>query len=94
MTTISINRKHTLGLERAKAASQRVVDKLSEKFGLESHWEGNALKFARPGVEGRLDVSETQVDVKIELGLMLAAFAAPIEQQLAASIDKAIAAGG
>jgi len=93
MATVSITRKHTLGLERAKRVSQIVVDKLSEKFGLESAWVGNSLTFTRQGVDGRLDVTETAVDVRIELGLMLAAFAGPIEQQISASIDKAIAAG-
>lgn len=94
MASISITRNHQLGLEGARRVSQKVVDKLAEKFGLSSDgWQGNSLAFSRPGVDGKVRISDSLVEVSIELGFMFAGFAGAIEQQLAASIDKAIAAG-
>lgn len=88
MADISLERKHALGLKKAKAAAQKVADDLSEHFDLASAWDGNVLSFKRAGVSGALQVSKDKVSVDIKLGLLLSAFKPKIEERIHKDFDK------
>lgn len=88
MADISLKRKHTLGLKKAKVAAQKVADDLAEKFDMKSIWDGNVLNFTRSGVSGALAVSKDQVSVEAKLGLLLSAFKPRIEEQINKNFDK------
>lgn len=88
MATIHLQRKHKLGLKKARLAAQKVADDMSESFDMHSEWDGNALSFSRSGVSGCLTVSRDRVVLDATLGLLLAAFRSRIEQRLQEDFDR------
>lgn len=88
MATISLNRKHRLGLKAAKEAARKVAGDLEQAFDMRSEWNGNTLHFARSGVNGQLVVTKDSVSLEAKLGLLLSAFKPRIEEQVHQNFDK------
>ncbi|MCZ7559080.1 MAG: polyhydroxyalkanoic acid system family protein [Burkholderiaceae bacterium] len=88
MSAIHLQRKHALGIKKAREAAQKVADDMAESFDIESEWDGNALRFARAGVSGSLTVSKDRVVLDAKLGLLLAAFKPRIEERLQKDFDR------
>ncbi|MCP5265045.1 MAG: polyhydroxyalkanoic acid system family protein [Burkholderiaceae bacterium] len=88
MSSLSLTRKHKLGIKRARQAASRVAAELDEAFGMHSEWDGNTLRFTRSGVTGTLVVSKDSVRLDAKLGLLLAAFKSRIEAQVHHNFDE------
>ncbi len=88
MADIVLNRKHKLGLKKAREAAQKVADDLAESFDMESEWDGNTLRFERSGVNGKLVVTKDSVAVDAKLGFLLSAFKPKIEAHINENFDK------
>jgi putative polyhydroxyalkanoate system protein len=88
MADIELQRDHTLGLKKAKAAAQKVAKEMEENFDMTSEWEGNTLHFTRSGVSGELTVTKDSVEMNAKLGFLLSAFKPKIEAQIASNFDK------
>ncbi|KAA0217077.1 MAG: polyhydroxyalkanoic acid system protein [Lautropia sp.] len=88
MAAIYLQRRHALGLKKARQAAQKVADDMAESFAIESEWDGNALRFSRAGVSGSLTVSKDSVVLDAQLGLLLSAFASRIEERLQKDFDR------
>jgi len=88
MSEIHLQRKHALGLKKAREAAQKVADDMAESFDIESEWDGNALRFSRSGVSGSLTVSKDRVVLDATLGLLLSAFRPRIEERLQKDFDR------
>lgn len=92
MADISITQEHQLSQIAARAAAQKVADKLAGEYGLQCRWEGDVLRFERSGVEGTLALGERQAALRIKLGLLTRAFRSTIEAKVAESMRKTFAA--
>ena len=92
MADINITQQHQLSQPAARAAAQKVADKLAGEYGLDCHWDGDVLRFERSGVEGALTLGERQAALRIKLGFLMSAFAATIEQKVADSMRKTFTA--
>lgn len=88
MSTIHLQRRHKLGLKKARLAAQKVADDMAESFDMQSDWDGNALSFSRSGLSGCLTVSRDRVVLDAKLGVLLAAFRSRIEQRLQEDFDR------
>jgi putative polyhydroxyalkanoate system protein len=88
MADISITQQHELSPAAARAAAQKVADKLAGEYGLQCKWEGDVLRFERSGVEGTLALGERQAALRIRLGLLMGAFRSTIEAKVAESLRK------
>jgi putative polyhydroxyalkanoate system protein len=91
MADIALKREHNLGLKGAKAAADKMVAKLDEKFDLSGDWKGNTLSFSRPGVTGSLSVTESEMSLEVSLGFMLKMMKAPIEKAVHEQLDQVLA---
>lgn len=89
MAEISILQRHKLSHAKAKAAAQKVADKLVEEYDMELEWHGDVLRFERNGVTGTLAVHENEARLELTLGLLLSAFAPTIEAHVAENMKKA-----
>src|SRR5260370_979776 len=49
MADIEIRRTHGMGRAAARAAADRMAEHLGRKFGLKGDWDGDVLRFQRPG---------------------------------------------
>lgn len=90
MPDIAIKRSHHLGLKGAKMAADKMAEKLGEKFGLAGEWEGDHLNFSRPGVSGKLGITETTMTLEVTLGFLLKAMKGPIENAVNEQLDKVL----
>ena len=88
MAMIDIHHAHTLPDAAARQAVEDVAIKLGRKFGLDYRWEGDALHFVRPGIEGHIAVLAGQLRVTAKLGLMMSAMKGTIETKIRQYLDE------
>ncbi len=91
MSDIDIHRAHNLGLKAARAAAERMEEHLGRKFDLKGGWQGNVLKFERPGLTGSLAVSDKDLNLSVSLGFLLKAMKGSIETAVRHELDKLFA---
>jgi putative polyhydroxyalkanoate system protein len=91
MSVIDIHRAHSLDKEHAREAAETLAKDLSKQFDVNYQWEGDLLKFKRSGGKGQLDISENDLHIRLELGLMLRPFSR-IEQEIHSQLDQIIQA--
>ena len=92
MPSISVHRAHRLSHDKARAAAEKVAAHLQERFDLAYAWDGDVLEFERPGVTGQMEVGESDIHLKVELGFMLGMFATSIEREIHKNLDEALGA--
>lgn len=88
MAKIDIRRPHGTTLPKARAVVEKVAARMSEKFGTKGGWEGDAYAFAGSGVKGTIAVSDSEVSVTAELGMLLSAMKGMIESEIRKKLDE------
>jgi putative polyhydroxyalkanoate system protein len=88
MPKIDIRRPHTLPPDQARAVVDKVAARMREKFDMQSQWQGDTLRFSRPGVSGAIAVAPQDVHVTAELGLMLSPLKGMVEQEIRRKLDE------
>ncbi len=98
MPDISLQRKHRLGLERAREVAWQWAEQAEQKFGMQCTVEKgdceDTVHFTRSGVAGTLRVSADGFDIDAKLGLLLGAFQPKIEAEIEKNLDTLLAAEG
>ena len=92
MSVIDVRRPHTLEKEHARQAAETLARDLSSQFDVHYQWEGDQLKFKRSGVKGHLNITPTELHIRLELGMMLRPFKSRIEQEIHSQLDQIIKA--
>ncbi len=88
MADIEVRRIHGLGLEAARGAAERFADDLGRRYGLRSAWDGDVLRFERPGLDGALALAERDLRITVRLAGLLRAMKGPIERGLVEVLDE------
>ena len=91
MTQISVERKHSLGREAARAKAEALVEKLSRDYDLKATWNGDRVDVARSGANGSVQIGEDTIRVELKLGMMLSIMGASIKSEIERALDKALA---
>jgi len=81
-----IKRSHTLGIEEAKRRVDLIAADLAGRFNLRSRWEGDQLRVKGSGVDGRLLVEQSSVELRVRLGLALKLLEGPIHAEIKRSM--------
>jgi putative polyhydroxyalkanoate system protein len=68
--------------EEAQEAADALSRDLAEKFAIEYGWDDDVICFQRQGVQGQIAVTEEEIHVQAQLGLMLALLKGPIESEI------------
>jgi len=82
MSEIQVTRPHALGAKKARAAAQKVADRLGDEFELRHAWDGDVMRFERSGVSGELTVGKKEVAIRVQLGFMLSFLQPKIEAEI------------
>ena len=82
VSTIDIHAYHKLSHEDALNAADQLSVDLSEKFGINYGWEDEVIHFERPGVNGQIEVQDSELRIQAKLGFMLMILKGPIEQEI------------
>ncbi len=90
MATIDIRRPHAIGKDRARSAAETVAQRLEQKLQIRYHWDGDDLKFERSGASGCIHVTDQEVRVLVDLGLMLRPMKGKVEQKVHQYLDEAL----
>jgi len=88
MADILIRRKHQKPVAAARAAAEHMVQELKDEIDLDYAWDGDALRFQRPGVSGELLLAKQEVVLTIKLGFFLSALKPSIEQAVHRYFDE------
>lgn len=88
MPKIDIRRPHQLSLAEARAVVDSIAARMQEKFGMESQWQGDTLRFSRSGVHGTIAIGTDEIRVDAELGMMLAPLKGMVEQEIRRKLDE------
>lgn len=91
MATIDLRRTHSLGKAKAREAAEGVAQRLKEKIQIEYRWDGDDLRFERSGAKGRIHVSDNEVRVEVDLGLMLKPMKGMITEKIQGYLDRSLA---
>jgi putative polyhydroxyalkanoate system protein len=87
MADIDLKRVHHLGMKAARHAADEMAADLGKKFGLSGNWTGNTLHFDRPGVSGKLVLTEKDLHLTVTLGFLLKALRGSIERAVHEELD-------
>lgn len=91
MADIEIRREHSLGLQGAREAADRMAEHLGRKFDLRGAWEANSFRFERPGVTGFLAVTAKDLQLSVTLGFLLKALRGSLERAIHEELDQLFA---
>jgi putative polyhydroxyalkanoate system protein len=87
MATLSIGRTHHLSHAKAKEVAERLAKDLEQRFGLAWKWEGDDVRFARPGLSGSMHVGKSKITLDVSLGLLLTPLKPAIEKEIHTQLD-------
>jgi len=82
MSRIEIQHPHTKSPVETRQALEEVAGKLSTRFGVDHHWDGDTLAFNGAGVDGRIAMQPDALHVTAELGFLMSAMKGPIESEI------------
>lgn len=71
--------------------AQTAADELAKEYDLTLRWDGDTLHLRRNGVEGRIEVSPSQIALEIRLGLLLKGLRRVIEKKAGERLDAVLA---
>jgi len=87
MADIDLKRVHHLGMKAARHAADEMAADLGKKFGLSGGWTGNTLHFDRPGVTGKLVLTDKDLHLTVTLGFLLKVLRGSIEKAVHEELD-------
>ena len=88
---IKVTRQHNLGEDEIRETVEKLAEKLKTDLDAECLWEGSTLKFNRKGATGKVKVSDSEVNVEVQLGMLLGPLKSTIERTIEEEIDKYLA---
>ena len=95
MADIQIQRKHGLGLPKARKIAFRWAEQVEEEFDMVCTYEEGAtvdvVCFTRSGVNGTLKVTHEHFELDATLGFLLGAFKDRIEGEIVKNLDDLLA---
>ncbi|HEY8379794.1 MAG TPA: polyhydroxyalkanoic acid system family protein [Nannocystis sp.] len=91
MPKINLSRNHSLPPEKIKERLVALGDKLQEKYQAKTSWaDDRTLNVKGTGVDGKLTIGDSKVDVVIDLSFMLSPLKGKIEESLNKELDKLV----
>jgi putative polyhydroxyalkanoate system protein len=92
VSEINLHHDHTLGLDKARDLARQWAQDASRQMGLScQHEEGvdkDTVTFERMGVHGVMTVTANSFDLKVKLGMMMAAFKPMIEAEIRKNLGR------
>lgn len=92
MSDITIRRKHCQTPAEARASAEHMASELQEEFALDYIWDGDCMRFKRPGISGELVLEGEEVALRIRLSFLFSALKPTIEREVHKYFDENFAA--
>lgn len=95
MTTFTIQRQHTLGIEGARELARKWANHARRQHEMDCsvHADGDCerVSFERSGVQGKLVADADRFTLDVTLGFLLSGFSDRIRAEIEKNLDEAIA---
>ena len=96
MSDLHIERKHTLGLAKARKIAFNWAEQVESDLGMQCTYEegpsADRVCFSRSGVKGELQVTKDSFALDAKLGFLIGAFKERIEAEIGDMLDKMLPA--
>lgn len=88
MANIHLLREHDCSIAELKQKIDQMMISISEKLEFDSEWENDSeFIFRRRGANGRINISENQFELTLNLGLMYRALSSQIEKKIISAVN-------
>jgi putative polyhydroxyalkanoate system protein len=92
VATIETSKQHTLGKAGARARAEKIADELERRIQIEWAWTGDRIDFAArkgmaSGVKGKLDVTDSEISIAVDLPLLLRPLAGMVRGHIQKELD-------
>ncbi len=87
INTMKIKRSHSLKKSEAKQRVEEIVRQMADGLGVNYHWSGDQLQFSRLGVNGFIDVDESEIRVVVNKSPFLPISDSTIKEQIESYLD-------
>jgi putative polyhydroxyalkanoate system protein len=77
-----------MGKEAARVAVERLAIDMRSQLQITYRWEGDNLYFERSGADGRIEIGDRDLDIRIELSFPYSALKKTIESQIKDYLDQ------
>lgn len=91
MSTIRVERTHSLSVEEALQRARDLVNEFASKLKADVTWNGPQASFKGTGFSGSAKVTGSQVAVDVDLNLVLRAMRSKIETRLEKALSEKFA---
>lgn len=88
MATINLQRQHTLGKQAARNSAEAIAQQLKNELQASYTWKGDHLEFSCPGASGCIRVSDSKVEVEVDLSFLLRPLKGKIEREIEQQLQK------
>jgi putative polyhydroxyalkanoate system protein len=88
MPDIKFIRTHSLPIAKAKARAQIAAARLAAEYGVRSEWHGNMLRLHRSGIDGQIDVTDSEVRLDVTLSALLRPFKGKLVADIERDLDR------
>jgi putative polyhydroxyalkanoate system protein len=88
MADVRVVRRHALPMPEARALAERALAELAERYGADTEWRGDVLRFRAPGAQGEVRLSPSEIRVDMKLGLLLRPMKAKLTERVARRLDR------
>ncbi|MEE4193033.1 MAG: polyhydroxyalkanoic acid system family protein [Halieaceae bacterium] len=90
MAGFSVSRTYTQPREDVRKTAENLAQQLESEYGVRARWQGDTVTMRGNGVDGRLEIDDEAVHVKVSLGLMARMFESPIRRVVNDYLDRYI----
>lgn len=87
MAGFQIRKAHTMEKAALREAAQGLAQELERAHGVRASWEGDCVRIKGSGVDGKLTLSDVDVLVSVELGLLATPFKGVLRGEVQRFLD-------
>ena len=90
MSHLFVKRQHDLDYEHAHELMDEVADEMARKLNISYRKQGDTLTFRRPGANGSICLTESEIVIEATLGIMLRTMQPVLENAIERKLDEFI----
>lgn len=88
MAGFQLRKAHSMAKSELRSAAEGLARELEDAHGVRARWEGDSVRIRGSGVDGKLTLSDSEVLVSVELGLLASAFKGVLRSEVQRFLDE------
>lgn len=88
MGSFKVSKPYTMPREDIREAAELLAQELKKRYGLSYRFQGDNATFRRTGLDGKLRIDDSCIDLDIKMGLLASAFEKPLKEAITRYLDE------